>query len=406
MAVQIRSNSDIASSPPFQGAAVLSVARLRILHVVACLGLGGTEHGVLKVLTGLGDERFEHRICAVRGVDPRFVNSMNMSARTYSAGSVTPGFQLPLFRLMHIMKEFRPHIVHTRNFGALEAILAARLARVPVAIHSEHGYELEILQGLPTRRRTLCRALFPMADAVFTVTEELRKYHSRQSWLPKAKFRVIHNGVSTERFAPQRTVGTEIRNELGIPTGCFVIGSVGRLVPIKDHFTLLRAAEVLLRERKDLHVLLVGDGPERAKLQEYVGGSPELPGRVTFCGASDRVPELMNAMQVFVLPSICEGMSNTVLEAMATGLPLVVTRAGGNPELVVDGATGFLFPPRDVQALAQHLAKLVESPDLRRSFGEKARQRVVEQFSLAGMIQNYRDLYFELATKRNVLNVD
>jgi sugar transferase (PEP-CTERM/EpsH1 system associated) len=404
MAAQLQSESEIATPTLFGTSGRTHSQRLRVLHVLPRLGLGGTEHGVLKLLAGLGDEQFEHRICAVRGVDASFVDGMNVTVPTYSAAGAKAGFQFPLFRLMRIMKEFRPHVAHTRNFGALEAIGAARLARVPVVIHSEHGYELEILRGLPIRRRILCRALFPMADAVFAVTRELCLYHSRQSWLPADVFRVIHNGVSTERFAPRHTHAAEIRNQLGIPADRFVIGSVGRLVPIKDHLTLLRAVEVLLRRRKDAHVLLVGDGPERAKLQEYAAASPELNGHVTFCGASDRIPELMNAMQVFVLPSICEGMSNTVLEAMASGLPLVVTQAGGNPELVVDGSVGFLFPPSDVQALVKHLAMLAENPDLRRSFGEATRLRAVEQFSLERMIRSYRDLYFELAAKRNALH--
>src|SRR2546430_2004358 len=158
-------------------ATVRRARRLRVLHVVPRLGLGGTEHGILKVVNGLGDGEFEHGLCGVRGIDASFVRRMNLQARTYSAGTADPGMQFPFFRLLRIIREFRPNIVHTRNFGALEAILAARMARVPVVIHSEHGYELEILRGLPFRRRVLYRALFPMADAVFTVTKDLRAYY-------------------------------------------------------------------------------------------------------------------------------------------------------------------------------------------------------------------------------------
>jgi sugar transferase (PEP-CTERM/EpsH1 system associated) len=402
MSIQIATENSVNASSPVPPGANVRFERLRVLHVVPRLGLGGTEHGVLKVLGGLGEGQFEHHICAVRGIDTSFASRMNLAVKTYAAGNGEPGFQFPLFRLMRIMKGFRPHIVHTRNFGALEAILAARLAGVPVVIHSEHGYELEILQGLPLRRRILCRALFPMADAVFAVTKELRTYHSTQSWLPTGRIRVIYNGVNTDRFSPLSDEATRIRRELLLPASCIVIGSVGRLVPIKDHVTLLRAAELLLQQGKEIHVLLVGDGPERAMLQEHVANSSQLAGRVSFLGASDRVPQLMNAMDVFVLPSICEGMSNTILEAMATGLPVVATRAGGNPEMVEDECVGLLFPPRDVPTLAQHLARLVENADLRRSFGESARCRVVEQFSLAKMIRRYRDLYLELAARHVV----
>lgn len=373
--------------------------RLRVLHVVSHLGIGGTEHGVLKVMNGLGDDLFEHRICAVRNIDPGFASRMNLTSKTYAAGRAEPGFQFPMFRLAKIMKQFRPHIVHTRNFGALEAIPAAKMASVPVTIHSEHGYELEILSGLPLRRRLLCRAFYGMADAVFAVTADLLAYHAKQSWLAPEKFRIIYNGVNVNRFSPHPEDGRRIRRELGISTGRVVIGSVGRLVPIKDHLTLLQAAEALACQGKDVHVLIVGSGPELPRLQKRAA-SPELEGRVTFFGASDRVHELLNTMDLFVLPSICEGMSNTILEAMATGLPVMATRAGGNSEIVKDGENGRLFAPRDAKGLTQLLVPFIDDPALRHRFGEAARRRVIELFSLTDMMQRYQSLYFELAARR------
>jgi sugar transferase (PEP-CTERM/EpsH1 system associated) len=392
--------SNVLATGTSNGAA--RVDRLRVLHVISRLGMGGTEHGVLKVMRGLGDQEFEHRICAVRGIDQDFASRMHVDAQAYAAGTSKPGFQFPLFRLARLMREYRPHIVHTRNFGALEAIPAARIVGVPVAIHSEHGYELEVLSGLPLRRRVLCRTFYAMADALFAVTGDLRKYHSKQSWLTEQKFRVIHNGVDTDRFSPRPELAGAIRSKLGIPAGRLVIGSVGRLVPIKDHGTLLQAAELLVHQGKDVHVLIVGSGPELPKMQARVASSPQLGGRVTFSGASDRVPEMLNAMDLFVLTSICEGMSNTILEAMASGLPTVVTRTGGNPELVEDGRDGWLFPARDFQALAQCLLQCADDSKLRTEFGEAARRRALEHFSLTAMIATYRHLYIELAARRGV----
>src|SRR6266850_1394648 len=335
-----------------------STGRLRVLHVLSCLGLGGTEHGVLKIIRGLGDDEFEHQICAVRGIDESFAHQMKIEAKMSAVGTREPGFQFPLFRLARLMKQFRPHVVHTRNFGALEAIPAARMTRVPVAIHSEHGYELETLKGLPLRRRIVCSAFYALADQVFTVTEDLRDYYSRQAWLSPKRFRVIYNGVNTDLFRPR--------------------------------------PEILVRQGRDVQVLLVGSGPELPKLREEAAASPELAGRILFLGASDGIPDLLNAMDVFVLPSISEGMSNTILEAMATGLPPVVTRAGGNPELVEDGRVGCLFNPGDVQALAGLLSRLADETVLRRRYGQAARQRAVEHFSLAVMMRHYRDLYLDL----------
>lgn len=377
--------------------------RLRVLHVVSFLGLGGTEHCVLKVIRGLGNDDFEHCVCAVRGVDLEFTRSMQIEWKVRSVGSPEPGMQFPLFRLVRIMREFRPHIVHTRNFGALEAIPAARLAGVPVAIHSEHGYDLEILDGLPLRRRVLCRAIFPLADAVFTVTRDLRSFHAAQSWLPEKRFRIIHNGVDTARFAPRPEASTPVRKELGISSGSCVLGSVGRLVPIKDHATLLRAAEIALLAGYDVHVLLVGSGAELPKLRAYVAASRTLPGHVSLTGASDRVPDMLNAMDVFVLPSVSEGMSNTILEAMATGLPVLATRSGGNPELVDDGRSGRLFATGDAESLARQIVHLVTDVKRRHQMGEEARSRVADQFSLADMVRHYRELYAEMAERRGLL---
>jgi sugar transferase (PEP-CTERM/EpsH1 system associated) len=406
MGMQIQEEAAELVNPASRDFAKKRMERLRVLHVIPQLGLGGTEKGVLKVIRGLGEDGFTHQICAVRGVDTEFAKREGIASKAYSADSLRDGFQFPLFRLKKIMEEFRPHIVHSRNFGALEAVPAARLARVPVAIHSEHGYELEILRGLPMRRRVLCRCFYSMADVVFTVTDDLRKYHAAQSWLPADRFRVLYNGVDTEKFSPNPLSAAQVRTELGVPDRRFLIGSVGRLVPIKDHKTLLRAAEFLVDGGLDIHVLLVGAGPEMPNLRNYVADSNSLAGRVTFAGASDRVPELLNAMDAFVLPSICEGMSNTILEAMACGVPVIVTRTGGNPELIEEGSSGFLFPPGKVEMLSALLSRLVESSATRREFGACGRRRAVEQFSLAGMMQRYQEIYTELALRLGVRGGD
>jgi sugar transferase (PEP-CTERM/EpsH1 system associated) len=379
-----------------------AVSRCRVLHVIPRLGLGGTEKGMLKVMRGLGETDFEHRICAVRGIDAEFARCEGLEAKAYSADSGRPGFQFPLWRLKKIMQTFRPHIVHSRNFGALEAVPAARLAGVPVVIHSEHGYELEILRGLPLRRRLLCRAFYRMADQVLTVTDDLRRYHAAQSGLPPARLRVIYNGVDTQKFSGNSSERSETRASLAIPRERFVAGTVGRLVPIKDQRTLLQAAQMLVQRGQDIHVLLVGDGPELGNLKRYAAEATELAGRVTFTGASDTVTSLMRAMDAFVLPSICEGMSNTILEAMACGVPVVATRMGGNPELVKDGRSGFLFAPRDVNQLSALLLRMIENERERLALGEGARLRAVESFSIATMVDQYRELYRNLGLRKSV----
>jgi sugar transferase (PEP-CTERM/EpsH1 system associated) len=379
---------------------------LRILHIVNRLDKGGTELVVLKMIRGLGDARFEHRLASLRGIDPRLEGVPLPGGKLLSVGKIKTGLQFPLFDLVNLMRAYQPHIVHSRNWGAIESIPAARLARVPVAIHSEHGYELEMLAGLPMRRRIFRRAAYQMADAVFAVTRELRDYHARQSWVAPERIRVIYNGVDTVRFSARPDMRARLRKRLCLPENRFVVGTVARMVPIKDHPTLLRATALLLTRGLDAHALLVGSGPELQNNQQLVSASSELKGRVTFVGDSDEVPELLNAMYAFVLTSISEGMSNTLLEAMAMSLPVIATRVGGNTEVVEDDRSGWLFVPRDVEALASRLALLASREDLRRQYGAAARQRVVERFSLDGMLRDYSGLYSELAARRGILVTD
>jgi sugar transferase (PEP-CTERM/EpsH1 system associated) len=376
---------------------------LRILHVINRLDMGGAEFGIVKVIAGLGNQNFEHQVCAIRGFQSGLANLPELRGNVVTAGSREKGFEFLLFRLARIMRAFKPHIVHSRNWGAIEAIPAARLAGVPVAVHSDHGYELEMLAGLPLRQRLLRRAAYWMADTVFTVTKDLRDYHEQQAGVSSKRIRVIRNGVDTARFAPRPEIRLDIRKKFDLPAESFVIGTVGRAVPIKDHATLLKAARVLARRDVDVRVLLAGSGPELAALQDFVKACPELAGRVTFLGACENIPEVLNALDVFVLPSISEGMSNTLLEAMASGLPVVATRVGGSPELVEEGRSGWLFTPANVAELAGRLEQLERPDNLRRQMGEASRRRAVAEFSLERMIADYRNLYQELAAKRGIL---
>jgi sugar transferase (PEP-CTERM/EpsH1 system associated) len=298
------------------------------------------------------------------------------------------------------MRQYRPHIVHTRNWGAIEAVVAAKLAGVPVVIHSEHGYEVDMFAGLPLRRRLFRRLAYSMADAFFAVTRELRDFHARQAWISPERMGVLYNGVDTQRFAPRSEWRAAARKELGFGTDSFVVGTVGRLVPIKDQQTLLQAAALLATRGVNVRVLLVGSGPERERLQSLATGA--LAGRVCLVGDSGKVAELLNAMDVFVLPSLKEGMSNTLLEAMASGLPVLATDVGGNPEIVENNVNGCLFSPGDATWLANKLQSLAQSPAFVHQLGTAARNRAIDSFNLSLMLESYRSLYLQLAARRQV----
>jgi glycosyltransferase involved in cell wall biosynthesis len=199
----------------------------------------------------------------------------------------------------------------------------------------------------------------------------------------------VYNGIDTETYAPGSAMA--LRKALDLPAGAPVVGTVGRLDPIKDHRTLLEAFDAVRRRRPRARLLVVGDGAERRLLESAAGEG------VRFLGTRPDVPELLRVMDVFVLPSINEGISNTLLEAMASGLPVIATRAGGNPELVDHQRTGLLTPVGDARALAEAIGRYLSDGELRAAHGREARKEAVQRFGGEGMVKAYERVYRRVA---------
>jgi sugar transferase (PEP-CTERM/EpsH1 system associated) len=300
-------------------------------------------------------------------------------------------------RFVKVLREERPDIVHTRNWCTIEAVLAARLAGVRRIVHSEHGRDHDPRYGEPYRRRVYRRLCYALSDRVFAVSEELRDYYTRQLRLKNDRIAVIPNGVDTDAFRPDSKERMEWRKRLNAAESAVVVGCIGRFYEVKDQSTLLRGVAQAAGPETDLRVVLVGDGTMKTDLEYLAQTLPGLRNRVVFVGETDLVRQWLNSFDIFVLPSISEGMSNTLLEAMAVGLPPIVTHTGGNTEVIEEGTSGISFSPRDHQGLARILKHLASSPDNRRIIGERARHRVLRNFSLNRMLQSYEKLYTDLA---------
>jgi len=382
---------------------VPALRRLRILHVFNYLGLGGTELTALRMMSHLDPSQFENLVCGVRGFDPKVAKERYPGGIEVIVADREHKSRSQVSSLVEVIKKHQPDVVHSRNWGTIESVPAAWFAGVPVVIHSEHGYEVETLTKLPIHRRVLRRAVYAMADSIFTVTGQLQEFHAKQAWISPKRIRVICNGIDTEKFAPRVDLKKALRDKLQIPAERFVIGSVGRIVPIKDHGTMLKAAELLVGRGLDLHVVLVGSGPELVRHQGYAKQSSELSGRVTLMEATENVVEALTAMDVFVLPSLSEGMSNTLLEAMSCGLPVVASRVGGNPEVLGEKRSGLLFTAGNTPELADCVARLAADGGLRKQLGDAARERILQKFSLQRMVDDYSRLYWELGVKAGVV---
>lgn len=373
--------------------------RIRILHIVHTLATGGTEAGVRKLLAGLDPEVFEQIVCTITNTAAG-AGDTHARVVTLGRGTTRTGFLVP--DLVRMFRQEKPDIIHSRNWGTIEAIPAAKIAGVPVAIHSEHGRDLQTMGRQPWRRRIFRRACFGWANYVFAVSTELRSYYASELHINANRMGVLTNGVDTKRFRPNPALRQAMRAQLGVTPETIVMGTVSRLDPIKDHRTLLRALEVLLGHTPDLLLVIIGDGSERAGLQRDVDASPLLQRHVRFVGESDDVPAWLNSFDIFVLPSLSEGLSNTLLEAMAVGVAPVATSVGGNPEVVENERSGLLFPAGDHVALAARLQQLAGDPGRRQSLAFGARRRIESCFSLERMLANYAQMYGELVGHERV----
>jgi sugar transferase (PEP-CTERM/EpsH1 system associated) len=363
--------------------------RTKIIHVVRTLATGGTEGVVRKLLAGLDPELFEQKVCTL-------VKSGNPASEEHCLNSATGKLEFLVPYLAQVFMRERPDVVHSRNWATIEAIAAAKLSVVPAIVHSEHGRDLSTQGAQPIRRRLLRRLAYGWADRLFCVSQELKDYYCRELKWGRDVFEVIPNGVDVEQFRPDDRARAEIRAKLQAGPKTMVVGTVGRLDPIKDHLTFLRAGEMALGKGLDVRLVIVGDGVQRAQLESTLSRNSNLARRTTLTGDVRNVAQFLNGFDVFVLPSLSEGMSNTLLESMAVGVPPIVTAVGGNTEVVEEGRSGLTVDPRDAERICDYLVQLAADEPYRKRLGHNARQRVSRQFSIARMLDRYTRMYCEL----------
>jgi sugar transferase (PEP-CTERM/EpsH1 system associated) len=326
-----------------------------IVHVVHGFSVGGLENGLVNLVNRMPASRWRHAIVSLTRVSASFAERVQRKDVEFIELDKRPGHLVRDYpRLYRLFRRLRPAIVHTRNLAALEAVVPAWGAGVPVRIHGEHGWNVDDPQGKRRRYQYVRRLYRPFVSRYVALSRHLEDYLERQVGVPAQRIAQMYNGVDTERFAP-----AEVRRPIeGWPFSDpqdFVVGWVGRMDPVKDVPTLVRAF-YRARQRsplaaKHLRLALVGDGATRAAA-ERLAGELGLQPHVWFAGERADVARVMQGLDCFALCSLGEGISNTILEAMATRLPVVATHVGGNAELIESGMTGLLVPPADPDALA------------------------------------------------------
>jgi len=339
---------------------------------------------------------FEHHVVCLQG-HSHFVERIRDGRVTFHDVKKAPGKDPAHYlRLWKMLRALRPDILHTRNLSALEAVLIGWLAGVPVRIHGEHGRDVFDLDGSNARYNRLRRLVRPFVHRYLTVSRDLQNWLRDAIGVDAARVTQIYNGVDKQRFRPRVDASRSVLPE-SFRGDCFVIGSVGRMVGVKDYPTLVRAFIDAARQPGGdrLRLVIVGDGGERAGCQALLDEAG-VADRAWLTGERKDIPELMQAFDLFVLPSLGEGISNTVLEAMASGLPVIATDVGGNPELVQDGWNGRLVPVSDDAALAGAIAQIATSEEWRQTMGRNALEKARSSFDWRRTVAEYLSVYDEL----------
>ena len=358
------------------------------MHVVFSLDPGGMEHGVVKLVNGIDPAVIASGICSTTpgGALSRLVKPGVPVIELRRRQGNDPSLVWQLYRTF---RRERPHVVHTHGWGTLcEGLVAARLARVPVVVHGEHG----TLQLKPYQVRVQ-RAAWGRVDQLLSVSSRLAERMAAETGYPLDRIHVVRNGVDLSRFGSVDR--DESRRALGIAEGTLVVGTAGRLVPVKNQGLLLDALAEVVGSSTNVLGIIAGDGPLRSVL-EAQGKTLGIGNRVRFVGHRPDIERVYAALDVFVLCSHSEGLSNTILEAMASNVPVVATRVGGADELVEQGRTGTLVPPGSASDLATAILEVAGDDLTRRTLGRAARLRAESVFGLARMLSDYRDTYLDL----------
>lgn len=366
-----------------------------VVHVIYRLAVGGLENGLVNLINRMSADRYRHAIVCIDD----FTNFRDRIQRTdveVYALHKKPGTDLGAYvRFWKLMRHLRPAVVHTRNLGALEFQFFAWLAGVRHRIQGEHGRDTSDLDGTNQKYLLFRRFMGPLVSRFIALSQDLADWLEQHANVLPKRISQIYNGVDTIRFSPAKN-RQSIPVENFVPEDGIVIGTIGRMQPEKNQLVLVRAFIQLLdsveRGRDRLRLVIIGDGVLRKQaltlLQE--AGAENL---AWLPGTRDDAPKMMKAFDIFILPSLIEGISNTILEAMATGLPVVATAVGGNPELVDEGKTGITIPAGDVTAMGQAIQKYIEDKALRQDHGAAGRKRVEQMFSMESMVNSYLAVY-------------
>ncbi|MFC1658426.1 glycosyltransferase [Candidatus Omnitrophota bacterium] len=380
---------------------------ITVLYIIDVLEeVGGAENNLLQVVTGLNQDKYRPIVCCLKGgrlsklIKNKGIKLIDLKLkRIYGLKAIKEAI-----KLVKLIKEEDVRIVMTYFYGSdFWGGLIARITGVPVAISNRRD-----MGHLLKKRHVLAYRFFNrFFDKIITVSDAVRNMIIRQQKVSPEKLVTIRNGVDIQIFI-QDFDSNSIKESLGVDSGKLIVTKVAGLSPIKGIRYFLEAASELLKDNKDIHFLVVGgsrDNGYSQKMRELVA-QLGITKNITFTGARNDIPEILSISDVLVLSSLNEGFSNTILEYMASGKPVVATSVGGNPEVIDNGRNGFLVPPGDSASLKQAISKLLTDKDLSRTMSNAGRETIENDFTKQRMINQIEALYSDALSRSKGISTE
>ncbi len=364
----------------------------RIVHIIKVKGVSGAENHLLTLLSELRRDVQIHLIMLVEMQNPMtdFVSDFKKNGVEVTRIVINHHSDFSLiWKIYYLIRKIRPHIVHTHLLHAdLYGVLSAVLAGTKIMISTKHGYDDYEKTSFFYKLNSISSRWL---NRVITISDALQVKVAEAEGIPKSKMATIYYGLDGETYASNRDAGPA-RSCLNATNDACLIGTVGRLIPVKGYEILLKAVAGI---ELDFRLLIMGDGPLKGRL-EKISLELGLSDKVKFLGFISEVSPMLSGLDIFVLPTLGEGFGLVLLEAMAHRLPIVSTNTMAVPEIVEDRKTGILVPPKDAAALKEAIETLIRSTDQRAKMGKRGWEKLIKTFSVDKMVYQTGSLYQEL----------
>jgi sugar transferase (PEP-CTERM/EpsH1 system associated) len=371
-----------------------------VVHIIYRLGIGGLENGLVNLINHMPAEAYHHAIVCLKDSTDFQQRLTRNGVMVYQIHKNEGQDWGSFFRVYRLLLQLKPAIVHTRNLATIEYQVCSLLAGVKGRVHGEHGWDVFDPDGSTVKYQWVRRLIKPLIQRYIPLSKQLECYLTDKIHVSPKNITRICNGVDTTLFYPLKGYKTAL-------TGCpfafgphdLIIGAVGRMHGVKDQLTLVKAFILVCQRAPNLNqnvkLMIIGDGPLRHQAIALLTEA-QLIDIAWLPGERNDIPDIMRRIDLFVLPSLAEGISNTILEAMATALPVLATNVGGNAELVETGKTGQLTAAGDAEAMAEKMVDYLTQIAKMRQHAQQAYRRALTEFSLATMVERYQSVYDSL----------